>query len=382
MFGSRLGLLPCLLIALVSPVSCLNATASVEVASCEQGVRFFTGFTCEAAPPVGTGSFSTVYLVKKDETVRVLRVVPISDEEERKNAEHELELFHIFLGHRNIIRFIESQQDDKFLYEILEYGTLGDLHHFVELNPDHFKDHKRLVQFFRRIVKGVQFMHSKGYIHADLKPHNIVVTSAFEPKIIDFNLAVPKGEVSLFRGTLGYVDPSFLISNSPLVQLEFDEYNDVYALGVILYELVHGMGVLPFDGQYEADIIVALSRHRFTIKKGVHIHLARIIHSCLVINKKWRLSVDELLKELDRAERIPENERLTEDLYLYNDEGLPSWMRPIKQKRHTRKDLYNRVLAVVFLLTMTLIIGYTIRISRIRALSDKISAEQTALEAL
>jgi len=288
----------------------------------------------------------------------------------------------VLLGHRNIIRFIESAQDEDFLYEILQHGSLGNLNDFVELNPGYLKDHKRLVQFFRKIVKGIQFMHSKGYIHADLKPQNVVVTNSFEPKIIDFNLAVPKGEVSMYRGTLGYVDPSFLIDRSPLVQLEFDEYNDVYGLGVILYELAHGMGNLPFDGEYESDIIVALSRHRFLVKKGVHIHIARIIHSCLVVNKKWRLSVDELLKQLERAERIPENDRLIEDVYLYNNEGLPEWMHPIKQKRYTRKDFYNRVLVFVFLVITTFIIGYILRIARNRELADKIETEHLAAEAL
>lgn len=342
-------------------------------------MKKFDGVVCNQTEPIAKGLSSIVYRVERDGLPRVIRILSIPNEAMKKKVDQEIELFQTFLGHRNIIRFIEHKESDGYMYELMEHGVLGNLEQYQKDHPNYFKDHKRLTSFFRKIVKGVEFIHSKGYIHSDLKPQNIVLAANLEPKIIDFTSSIPKGQVSNYRGTLGYADPSFLIARSPLVELEFDEYNDVYSLGVILYELTHGSGHLPFDGEYEADIIVALTRHRFKIAKGTHIHLARIIHSCLVISKKWRLSIDELLKELDAADRIPENDVLTEDVYLRNDEGIPSWMKPIKRKKFTRKTLYTYVLIVILLLLIVSMVGYIWRLSKARTASENMEVK-TALE--
>jgi tRNA A-37 threonylcarbamoyl transferase component Bud32 len=101
-----------------------------------------------------------------------------------------------------------------------------------------------------RICDAVQHAHTRGLVHRDLKPGNILVTADGQPKILDFGVARATGsdtqltahtEAGDLVGTLGYMSPE-QISGEPD---ELDTRADVYALGVVLYELLTGQ--MPFQ---------------------------------------------------------------------------------------------------------------------------------------
>jgi non-specific serine/threonine protein kinase/serine/threonine-protein kinase len=110
------------------------------------------------------------------------------------------------------------------------------------------------LDLFLQVCDGVQHAHQKGIIHRDLKPSNILVTLLDGhpvPKIIDFGVAKAVAqpltdrplytELGTIVGTLEYMSPE----QAELTGLDIDTRADVYALGVVLYELLTGM--LPFD---------------------------------------------------------------------------------------------------------------------------------------
>ena len=110
------------------------------------------------------------------------------------------------------------------------------------------------LELFVHICEGVQHAHQKGVIHRDLKPSNVLVTVQDDhavPKIIDFGVAKATSqsltERTLFTslgglvGTLEYMSPE----QTGMGGVDIDTRTDVYALGVVLYELL--TGVLPFD---------------------------------------------------------------------------------------------------------------------------------------
>jgi serine/threonine protein kinase/tetratricopeptide (TPR) repeat protein len=112
------------------------------------------------------------------------------------------------------------------------------------------------LELFIQVCEGVQHAHQKGLIHRDLKPSNILVTLAdgrAVPKVIDFGLAKamtqPLTDRTLFTelgvmiGTPEYMSPE----QADLTGLDIDTRTDIYALGVVLYELL--TGTLPFDRQ-------------------------------------------------------------------------------------------------------------------------------------
>ncbi len=120
----------------------------------------------------------------------------------------------------------------------------------------HRLDMRQRLELFVLVCEGVQHAHQKGVIHRDLKPSNVLVTLRDDkpvPKIIDFGVAKATTqhltertlftELGVLIGTPEYMSPE----QAELTGLDIDTRTDVYALGVLLYELL--VGALPFDAK-------------------------------------------------------------------------------------------------------------------------------------
>jgi eukaryotic-like serine/threonine-protein kinase len=138
-------------------------------------------------------------------------------------------------------------------YFIMEYVRGASITAYC--NRNRLSTRARL-DLFLQVCEGVQHAHQKGIIHRDLKPSNILVTQLDDrpvPKIIDFGVAKaitqPLTDHTLFTelgallGTPEYMSPE----QAEMSGIDIDTRTDVYALGVILYELL--TGILPFEGK-------------------------------------------------------------------------------------------------------------------------------------
>jgi serine/threonine protein kinase len=156
------------------------------------------------------------------------------------------------LKHPDIAAILEAGRTDNgehyFAMELVHGVTLDA---YVAARPAPL-DRDELVfrlRLFRRIADAVHYAHQRGVIHRDLKPSNILVSGA-ELKILDFGVArivdedagaTMATEVGVVKGTLPYMSPEQVRGDSS----EVDVRSDVYALGVILYEILSG--VRPYD---------------------------------------------------------------------------------------------------------------------------------------
>ncbi len=105
-------------------------------------------------------------------------------------------------------------------------------------------DLRQRLELFLGACAAIEHVHARGVLHRDLKPGNILVGAAGRPKVIDFGLALGYGGQERFgdlSGTLQYMAPEQLEGDAHAI----DARTDVYALGVVLYELVCGR--LPYD---------------------------------------------------------------------------------------------------------------------------------------
>ena len=114
----------------------------------------------------------------------------------------------------------------------------------------HHLNTPRRLEIFIKICDAVHHAHQRGLIHRDLKPGNILVDETGQPKILDFGVArvtdsdaqaTMQTDVGQLVGTLAYMSPEQVLADP----LELDTRSDVYALGVILYELLSGR--LPYS---------------------------------------------------------------------------------------------------------------------------------------
>ncbi len=205
---------------------------------------------------IGEGGFGIVYLALQENPRRTIALKVIKSElaspQMLKRFEYEAQVLGR-LTHPGIAQIYEAGTDKTdgrrvrafFAMEYIEGKRMDQFAHEKQL------DIPGRLDLVARVCDAVQYAHQKGVIHRDLKPQNILVDEHAQPKILDFGvsratdsdiytttLQTTHGQLI---GTLPYMSPE-QVSGDPA---EVDTRSDVYALGVILYQLLTGK--LPHD---------------------------------------------------------------------------------------------------------------------------------------
>ena len=201
---------------------------------------------------LGIGGFSRVYLVTNinDNNQYAARIrKDIKNEQSAKDDfEHELQITTVISGlnNPNIIRLFDHGEGelnigtDKNIvnYMILEYCPKGDLFSYIHLGRL-IEKHAKYI--FKKILAGVQVLHEAGYCHRSLKLENILLDQNFNLKINNFIFATQfqqNDQPIILKesvGNLHYSSPQILV-NQPYN----GEKNDIFSLGIILFNLVTG----------------------------------------------------------------------------------------------------------------------------------------------
>lgn len=160
------------------------------------------------------------------------------------------------LNHPNIVNLVEVLKSGKYIGIVLEYASGGELFDYI-LQHKYLKENvaKKL---FAQLVSGVDYMHSKGLIHRDLKLENLLLDKHRNIIISDFGFvnSYNKEKNDLMKTSCGspcYAAPELVLTQSPYSGKKVD----IWSLGVILYAML--AGYLPFDDDAEnedgADIV-------------------------------------------------------------------------------------------------------------------------------
>jgi tetratricopeptide (TPR) repeat protein len=203
---------------------------------------------------VGEGGMGTVYEAEQDHPRRVvaLKVIKpgLTSRELLRRFERESQALGR-LQHPGIAQIYEAGTADAgfgpqpyFAMEFILGETLKDYAASQSL------DTRQRLELVAHICDALQHAHGRGLIHRDLKPANILVDRTGQPKILDFGVArladeyahgTLQTDAGQLVGTLAYMSPEQVAADP----LELDTRSDVYALGVILYELLAGR--LPYE---------------------------------------------------------------------------------------------------------------------------------------
>ena len=135
------------------------------------------------------------------------------------------------LQHPRLLEVYETGEVEGVFFRaarLAENGSLGDRLAFGPQNP--FYETSQAVNLFQGIVEGLEFIHSRGYIHGNLKPGNILLDAGMQPLLSDFGLP----------GKLGNVSSSYMAPEQVQGGV-VDRRADVYALGALLYASLAGV---------------------------------------------------------------------------------------------------------------------------------------------
>ncbi|HSQ34681.1 MAG TPA: serine/threonine-protein kinase, partial [Candidatus Binatia bacterium] len=160
-----------------------------------------------------------------------------------------------------------------------------------------------------QIASGLAVAHAKGIVHRDIKPQNIVISSGGTVKILDFGLSKLKGVSPLTKesstlGTVHYMSPEQTMGKG------VDHRTDIWALGVVLYEMLTGQP--PFKGDYEQAVIYSILNEEpegaSKSRKDIPPEFDRILEKTLAKEPAARYpSMTDIAKKLERiAKEDPE----------------------------------------------------------------------------
>lgn len=259
---------------------------------------------------IGQGGMGVVYRahderLDRDVAIKVLPADSLTTEAARKRFRKEA-LALAKLNHPNIATIYEFDTQNGLDFLVMEFvagTTLADRIRQGAL-PE-----KEVAHLSIQIAEALREAHETGIIHRDLKPRNILITPKGQAKLLDFGLAKllrPESEISTIDvvgstaarvGTLAYMSPEQLRAESA------DIRSDIYAMGVILYEMAtckrpfSGTVALVDDILYKAPPRPSASRH------GISSRLEEIILKCLEKEPENRYqSAKELIVDLRRLD--------------------------------------------------------------------------------
>ncbi|KAJ0258901.1 Leucine-rich repeat protein kinase family protein [Hirschfeldia incana] len=189
---------------------------------------------------IGSGGFGIVYYGKtRDGKEIAVKVLGNNSYQGKREFENEVTLLSR-IHHRNLVQFLGYCQEEgrnMLVYEFMHNGTLKE-HLYGERRISWIKR----LEIAEDAARGIEYLHTgcvPAIIHRDLKTSNILLDKHIRAKVSDFGLskfAVDGAShvSSIVRGTVGYLDPEYYISQ------QLTEKSDVYSFGVILLELISG----------------------------------------------------------------------------------------------------------------------------------------------
>ena len=203
---------------------------------------------------IGTGGMAVVYKARCNRLNRLVAIKALKqelsqDEEFRRRFYAESQAV-AMLSHPNIVSVYDVAHSDGLDYIVMELIDGITLKQYMEQKGQ--LNWREALHFATQIAKALEHAHSRGIVHRDIKPHNIMILKDGSVKVADFGIArISSAQNTLTREALGSVH---YISPEQARGLPVDGRSDIYSLGIVMYEMLSGK--LPFDG--DDDRTVAL----------------------------------------------------------------------------------------------------------------------------
>ena len=257
---------------------------------------------------IGTGGMAVVYKARCHRlnrlvAIKILKDEFARDEEFRRRFRAEGEAV-AMLGNPNIVQVYDVSSSESANYIVMELIEGITLKQYLEKRGS--LNWKETLHFAMQIAKALEHAHSRGIVHRDIKPHNVMVLKNGSVKVTDFGIArVMSKSNTLTKEALGSVH---YISPEQAKGGWVDNRSDLYSLSVVMYEMMTGRP--PYDG--ESPVAVAIQHINggaampSSLNPNIPAGLEQIIMKGMALDVKDRYSsAAEMLRDMDEFRKDP-----------------------------------------------------------------------------
>ena len=360
----------------------------------------------EVVSHIGAGGMADVFLaidtiLNRQVAIKILRADMSTDAVSILRFEREAQAS-AALAHPNIVEIYDVGDYKGHHYIVMEYVTGKTLKQVIKARGPLLNE--EAVDIMKQLCSAIAEAHSRGIIHRDIKPQNVIVKADGSVKILDFGIATAKGAMQLTQannvmGSVHYLAPELAKGEPSSPQ------SDIYALGICFYEML--AGDVPFKADQAVQVALKHMREPMpdirNVNPKVPQSIANIItKACAKAPSQRYRSCDEMLRDICTClldERINEKKLVLKPLEEKKNIELTSMEKQEVQKKETNtkkkeKSKYRNlnlvlaillgfvtIVALVFTLLMTGVISFgpkTVAIPDIEGMS--ISDAQTTMD--
>ena len=194
------------------------------------------------------------------------------------------------IDHPNIVKLLFVKETNISYDLIMEYASSGSLFHYIRK----FKglNENKSFSLFIQVVNAVNFLHQNDLIHRDIKPENILMFDNNMVKLCDFGWCVKLDghQRGTFCGTTEYMSPELVNHEG------YGKEIDVWSLGILLYEMIHGYSPFrPNKPKFnEKDVMENIKNHNLIFEKKVSCECKELIYHLLDPNINKRYKVEDI----------------------------------------------------------------------------------------
>ncbi len=257
---------------------------------------------------IGTGGMAVVYKALCHRLNRLVAIKILKDEfsrdQEFRRRFHAESQAVAMLSHPNIVSVYDVSRSGDVDYIVMELIEGITLKQYLEKKGR--LNWRETLHFSMQIAKALEHAHSRGIIHRDIKPHNIMILKDGSIKVADFGIArIGSAQNTLTREALGSVH---YISPEQAKGGHVDCRSDLYSLGVVMYEMLTGR--TPYDGETSVSVAIQHINGGATppseLVEGIPRGIEQITMHAMEVNPDDRYaSATEMLHDMEEFRKNP-----------------------------------------------------------------------------
>ncbi|KAI3495150.1 hypothetical protein L1887_37349 [Cichorium endivia] len=249
-----------------------------------------------------SGAHSRIYRgIYKQRAVAVKMVrIPTHKEETRAMLEQQFKSEVTLLSrlyHPNIVQFIAACKKPPVYCIIMEYMSQGTLRMYLNKKEPYSLSTETVLRLALDISRGMEYLHSQGVVHRDLKSNNLLLNDEMRVKVADFGTSCLETQTQESKGNMGtyrWMAPE-MVKEKP-----YTRKVDVYSFGIVLWELITAL--LPFQGMtpVQAAFAVSEKNERPPLPASCQPALAHLIKRCWAAEPSKRPDFTEIVQALEK----------------------------------------------------------------------------------